>query len=400
MASILFTVSFIVFINLASLHVSAELVLEDGYTVTTVIDGHKLRINPHSILPRSGSSEFIVLDLSTSTFYSLSFPIHQENSVKRLSGNGSGGFSDGELGSAQFNKPRSFAVDLKGNVYVADQKNRAIRKISWAGVTTIAGGYSQKPGHEDGPAQNASFSDDFELAFIPGKCALLVSDHGNQLVRQINLKEVDCSESRSSQSGAVGIWALGLGLSCLAGVVIGIAVRPYIISHEGSRTLHLSETWKHCLISLGKQVLILCSGIKSAVASGSSVYALLMRVLRLGLSHLLLMFRINNISSQTPHKEPVSLLDLDVCSSYEVIKPSKYADQLSDLITSGKDLSYVTDQTTTELYDSQERSSVFPDCHGVDHMIQGNIASFAEAAKDVSLDYGCLASNSGLVKRK
>lgn len=44
-----------------------------------------------------------------------------------------GGYADGELDSARFNKPRSFAVDLKGNVYVADKTNHAIRKISTTG---------------------------------------------------------------------------------------------------------------------------------------------------------------------------------------------------------------------------------------------------------------------------
>ena len=52
--------------------------------------------------------------------------------VNRLAGasDRNGGYADGELDSARFNKPRSFAVDLKGNVYVADKTNHAIRKIS------------------------------------------------------------------------------------------------------------------------------------------------------------------------------------------------------------------------------------------------------------------------------
>lgn len=70
------------------------------------------------------------------------------------------------------------------------------------GVTTIAGGYSKKPGRGDGPAQSASFSDDFELAFVPEICALLISDHGNQLLRQINLKTEDCH----SNSGNLCAW--------------------------------------------------------------------------------------------------------------------------------------------------------------------------------------------------
>lgn len=72
------------------------------------------------------------------------------------------------------------------------------------GVTTIAGGGSKKEGRADGPAQNASFSNDFELTFVPHICALLISDHGNQLIRQINLKPEDCS--KSSQSGSGMFW--------------------------------------------------------------------------------------------------------------------------------------------------------------------------------------------------
>ncbi|XP_057948899.1 uncharacterized protein LOC131144337 isoform X2 [Malania oleifera] len=218
----------------ASNHVSADqnLVLEDGYTVATLLDGHKLNINPHSIHPRSGLSNFLVLDSSGSAFYTVSFSATQESVIKRFSGNGKG-FSDGDLASAQFDQPRSFAVDLKGNVYVADRKNFAIRKISESGVTTIAGGISHKIGNADGPAQNASFSTDFELVFVPEKCALLIPDHGNKLVRMINLKPEDCARGSQSTLGLTSVWILGLGLSCLVGLIIGFAVRPYITPHTG-----------------------------------------------------------------------------------------------------------------------------------------------------------------------
>lgn len=69
------------------------------------------------------------------------------------------------------------------------------------GVTTIAGGYTQKTGLKDGPAQNATFSADLELDFVAEGCVLLVSDRGNQLVRQINLKAEDCSGGSSSGGG-------------------------------------------------------------------------------------------------------------------------------------------------------------------------------------------------------
>lgn len=60
-----------------------------------------------------------------------------EGVIKKYSGKGSAGFSDGELDSAMFNKPKSFAVDLKGNLYVADKNNHAIRKITKSGIRYI-----------------------------------------------------------------------------------------------------------------------------------------------------------------------------------------------------------------------------------------------------------------------
>lgn len=213
-------------------HVNAKnvVIAEDGYTVTTVFDGHKPHIYPFTVLQRPSSSDLILLDSVNSTFYTTQFPISQESVFTRFSGDGSVGYSDGDVGSARFNKPRSFAFDVRGNVYVADSFNNAIRKISAKGVTTIAGGgSSKKSSTKDEPALNASFSNDFYLTFIPGLCALLVSDHMHQLIRQINLKEEDCTLGSKSGVGAVMTWTLALGLSCVLGLVIGIVVRPYII---------------------------------------------------------------------------------------------------------------------------------------------------------------------------
>ena len=47
-----------------------------------------------------------------------------------------GGLKDGTGGEAWFNQPRDVAVDVSGNVYVADTGNAAIRKITPAGVVT------------------------------------------------------------------------------------------------------------------------------------------------------------------------------------------------------------------------------------------------------------------------
>jgi hypothetical protein len=59
--------------------------------------------------------------------------------VSTLAGSGAAGFANGGSTSASFNNPDGVAVDNAGNVYVADSKNFAIRKITPDGtVSTLA----------------------------------------------------------------------------------------------------------------------------------------------------------------------------------------------------------------------------------------------------------------------
>lgn len=374
--------------------------LEDGYMVTTVLDGHKLNINPHAVQLRS--SEIVVLDSSRSVFYTLPFPISQASvMVKRLSGEGKTGYMDGEPGLARFNKPRSFAVDLRGNVYVADQQNHAVRKISNSGVTsTIVGNYS-RTGRQDGPGKTATFSSDFEVLFVPQICALLISDHGNQLLRQIDLKPEDCVTGSQSALGAVKFWVLGLALSCLLGIVIGIATRPYVIPHEGSRPLHFSKTWKHCLINLASLVLMSCFDVRNAIAS-SSLYLLSKRLLRLSLSHLSLMFQINTVGPKVSNKDFISSMDCDI-NNPVVGKSQTFADQLKEMIDSNvhSQLSSSSSDILKLGEGGLERCDASLDVNGrINDMIQANIMGFGKLSKETSPVDVPLEGSLGLVKRR
>ncbi|XP_038712974.1 uncharacterized protein LOC120006921 isoform X2 [Tripterygium wilfordii] len=390
-----------------SLSVPAKLLLEEGYTVTTVMNGHKLNINPYAILPRPGSSDFLVLDSSGSSIYTVSFQSSPDGVVvNRLSGDRAhvADYQDGELGSAWFNHPRSFAVDLKGNVYVADKNNMVIRKITNTGVTTIAGGYSRKEGHDDGPAQNATFSNAFDLFFIPEMCALLISDHGNLLVRRIDLKPEDCKRTSKSALGAAAGWVLGLGLSCLFGILVGIVLRPYIIPSEGHSLCSFSKTWKHCLISLERKLLTLFCGSRNAIASFVLYVPLMQKLFWLCVSHLSLMFKINNVQSRTSNREVISLLDCDVPGHTEIRNPPMYTEQLKVSFSSDGILEHsssINEIIFKQREENQETGDVSSDHHErLDAMIQANFMGFTAMDKETTpLDCSSVG-NSGLVKRR
>jgi len=104
--------------------------------------------------------------------------------VTTLAGNGSAGLTDGALATAEFNRPTGVAIDLGGNVYVADASNNLIRKIDiGAGqVSTIAG--TGVIGNANGIGTAASFYDPEGIA-IDAQGNVFVGDKGNNLVRKI-----------------------------------------------------------------------------------------------------------------------------------------------------------------------------------------------------------------------
>ncbi|KAJ0038196.1 hypothetical protein Pint_23021 [Pistacia integerrima] len=168
---------------------------ESGYTVETVFDGSKLGIEPFSVevLP---SGDLLILDSANSNIYRISSSLSLYSRPKLVAGSAEGfsGHVDGKLREARMNHPMGLTVDDKGNIYIADTMNMAIRKISDGGVTTIAGGKSGRGGsHLDGPSEDARFSNDFDVVYIGSSCSLLVIDRGNRAIREIQLNFDDCA---------------------------------------------------------------------------------------------------------------------------------------------------------------------------------------------------------------
>ena len=100
----------------------------------------------------------------------------------------SAGFQNGNGINARFSSPSGVAVDASGIVYVADTNNHSIRKITSDGtVTTFAGNGS--PGFQDGNGTSARFSSPVGIV-INRLNTIYVSDSGNNAIRKITLEGV------------------------------------------------------------------------------------------------------------------------------------------------------------------------------------------------------------------
>ncbi len=94
------------------------------------------------------------------------------------------GKSDGVGTAARFYSPISVAVDTAGNVYVSDYGNHAIRVISPAGVVSTLAGLPGTSGSADGPGTSARFSYPDGIA-VDANGNVYVADEGNLTIRKV-----------------------------------------------------------------------------------------------------------------------------------------------------------------------------------------------------------------------
>lgn len=95
---------------------------------------------------------------------------------------GTAGAADGDAKSARFVAPSDVALDGKGNLYVADKMT--IRKIDTRGVVSTLAGSSDDIGATDGTGSAARFSNPKAIA-ADSAGNVYVADNGNKNIRKI-----------------------------------------------------------------------------------------------------------------------------------------------------------------------------------------------------------------------
>ena len=195
---------------------------------------------------------------------------------------GSSGANDGAGGDALFNFPAAVAADSAGNLYVADQNNRTIRKVAPAGahwiVSTIAGA-AGSPGTNDGAGGAARFFSPAGIA-VDKAANLYVTD--NDTVRRITLSGtnwvVTTIAGVAGSSGnldAVGSDArfngpIGIGVDNSSGAVSGNSNAIYV-ADSGNNTIRQITPLTN---SLGMATNWMVSTITTGSASFISPYGI------------------------------------------------------------------------------------------------------------------------------
>ena len=105
------------------------------------------------------------------------------NAVKTLAGNGQLGYREGGGSGAIIETPSSVATGPDGSVYVVDGGTR-IRKITPDGTTSLVAGNGH-PGFQDGPAAQAQFST-FTSLVVGRDGTIYVADQLNHRIRKIS----------------------------------------------------------------------------------------------------------------------------------------------------------------------------------------------------------------------
>ncbi len=105
--------------------------------------------------------------------------------VTTFAGTGTAGANNATGTAASFSSPTGITMDSAGNIYIADTANHLIRKVTSAGVVTTVAGSVGQSGSTNATGTSAKFNNPMDLA-VDQSNNIYVADQNNHLIRKIS----------------------------------------------------------------------------------------------------------------------------------------------------------------------------------------------------------------------
>ena len=169
--------------------------------------------------------------------------IDTEGIITTVAGTWDRGYTgdNGPAVSARLNHPASVAVDVEGNVYIADIANNRIRRIDASGtITTIAGSgevglYGQGYSGDGGPAVEAKLAYPSDV-IVDGAGNLYVADKDNNRIRRIDTEGIITTIAGMGEPGYSG----DNGPATEAQLNF-----PWSLAFDGAGNLYIADSGNH-----------------------------------------------------------------------------------------------------------------------------------------------------------
>ncbi|MEM6261485.1 MAG: gliding motility-associated C-terminal domain-containing protein [Bacteroidota bacterium] len=162
------------------------------------------------------------------------------------------GQDDGIGTQATFNRPYGIELDFEGNIYVADEWNHLIRKVTPSGiVTTVAG--TGRLGSNDGPTDIAQFNFPYDVV-ITRDSIIYVMDGANRIVRRIEDGVVSTYAGEAGVGGGVD----GIGIQAKFGAATAIDI------NHNTGEIYVGDAYNHLIRRITEKVEITLVGFPLA----------------------------------------------------------------------------------------------------------------------------------------